>query len=371
MLDVPTSPATEPVAQLSAELENKLLERLVVEWESYNWMLFGDALRRPQFVLLEGRSRLGQWSRSDRTIGLSRQALVEQPWGETLETLKHEMAHQFVDEVLGGEDQPHGPRFRSVCEQRGIDPAATSLGATTVDESKEDRVIGRVRKLLALAESSNQHEAELAASTAQRLILKFNIDLQTRRSEEEAGYTYAYVGQPTGRVQVHQRSIASLLIEHFFVRGIWVGVYQPLEGKRGTVLEICGRPENVQMAEFVHDFLLRTIERLWVEHKKANRIKSNRDRRSFLAGAVAGFSAKLREKRAEAQREGLVWVRDAGVDTYVKRRHPKLVSYGYTPKGDREAYAKGQSAGRTIVLSRPMTSGSDGGAPKALPRGRG
>jgi hypothetical protein len=361
---------SEPVAQLTAELENKLLERLMSEWDDLNWSLFRSTLRPPQFILLDGDSRLGEWCRTDRSIGLSRRAIVERPWSDTLETLKHEMAHQFVDEVLGGDEAPHGPRFRQVCIDRGIDPAATAGPAPRVDASREDRIIDRVRKLLALAESSNQHEAELAASTAQRLILKFNIDLKSRPRPTDA-YAHAHVGVPTGRVQVHQRTLASLLIEHFFVRGIWVTTYQPLEGKKGTVLEICGRPENVQMAEFVHDFVLRTVERLWKEHKKAHGIRSNRDRRSFMAGAVSGFSAKLREKRAEAQREGLVWVRDAGVDAYVKRRHPRLVSCGYRPKGDRNAYAQGHSAGRTIVLSRPMTSGSDGGPRKALPRGRG
>lgn len=362
---------TGRIPELTAELETRLMRQLADEWEDLNWHLFHDVMRPPQLLLIDGQSRLGQWCRDDRTIGLSRRAILERPWYETLETLRHEMAHQFVDEVLGGEDQPHGPRFRRVCEQRGIDPAATAGAVPTAVASEEDRIIARVRKLLALAESSNQHEAELAASTAQRLILKFNIDVQARARTRDRAYAHAQVGVPSGRVQAHQRNLAALLIEHFFVRGIWVSTYSPLEGKTGSVLEICGRPENLQMAEFVYDFVLRTVERLWNEHKKARGIKSNRDRRSFLAGAIAGFSAKLREKRGEAQREGLVWVRDAGVDAYVKRRHPRLVSSRSRSQGHREAYAQGKSAGRTIVLSRPMTSGPEsGGARRALPSGR-
>jgi hypothetical protein len=229
----------------------------------------------------------------------------------------------------------------------------------------------RGRKLLALAESSNQHEAELAASTAQRLILKFNLDLQSRARTGDEAFRFAWVGVPTGRVQAHQRYLGALLIEHFFVKGVWVSAYLPETDKVGRVLEICGRPENVQMAEFVHDFLSRTIERLWVEHKKAQGMTSNRDRRAFLTGAVAGFGAKLEEKRRDARREGLVWVGDAGEREYVQRRHPRLHSVRSSAQDHREAYAHGQSAGRSIVLSRPMTSSTDDASPRrALPRGR-
>lgn len=363
--------ARDRVLELTAELEARIVRRLAAEWEDLNWQLFHDRLRPVQLRLTDTRSRLGEWCAAERTIGLSRHAVLELPWVEVVEVLKHEMAHQFVDEILGGEDRPHGPRFVRACEVRGIDPAATGGAPASGREKQEDRVISRVRKLLALAESSNQHEAELAASTAQRLILKFNLDLQSRPDSDPEAYHHAYVGVPTGRVQAHDRMLAALLIEHFFVRGVWISTYVPQSDKTGSVLEICGRRENLQMAEFVHDFVSRTAERLWKEHKKARGLRSNRDRRAFLSGAIAGFSAKLREKRADARREGLVWVGDAGVEDYVHRRHPRLRSVRSSAQEHREAYADGKSAGRSIVLSRPMTSSNDDGSPRrALPSGR-
>jgi hypothetical protein len=366
-----STPGNARIGELTAELERRILRRLALEWEDLNWSLFRSTLRTPQLRLLAAASRLGEWCAADRTIGISRHAVLEHAWLEVVEILKHEMAHQFVDEILGGEEHPHGPRFVRVCQDRGIDPAATGMPAAPTEAQAEDRVIARVRKLLALAESSNQHEAELAASTAQRLILKFNLDLQSRARTGDEAFRFAWVGVPTGRVQAHQRYLGALLIEHFFVKGVWVSAYLPETDKVGSVLEICGRPENVQMAEFVHDFLSRTIERLWVEHKKAQGMTSNRDRRAFLTGAVAGFGAKLEEKRRDARREGLVWVGDAGVREYVHRRHPRLHSVRSSAQDHREAYAHGQSAGRSIVLSRPMTSSTDDASPRrALPRGR-
>ncbi|MBL4684013.1 MAG: DUF2786 domain-containing protein [Nannocystaceae bacterium] len=356
----------------SALLLARLIRRLADEWESINWQLFGDAMRAPAFELHEGEQTLGLWRARERTIALSMSAVLSRPWLETLETLKHEAAHQFVDEVLGGEASPHGPMFKQVCAARGIDSRAVSPPSSGADrrDDPEDRVIARVQKLLALAVSSNQHEAELAASTAQRIMLKYNLDLQRQPTTEGDDCGYAWLGEPTGRVQAHERNLAGLLAEHYFVQAIWIPVYRPLEGKRGSVLELCGRVENLKMAEFVHGFLLRTTQRLWDEHKRRHDIRSDRDRRSFLAGAVSGFGAKLRVKRSEGQAEGLVWVGDAHVNAYFKRRHPRVRSTGSTSGGSAAAYANGQSAGREIVLSRPVSESRVSSQPRAITAGK-
>jgi len=366
------SDRSRPSEKLSAALLARLLRRLADEWENINWSLFGDAMRPPGFELHDSAKTLGLWRARERTISLSKPAVLTRPWVETMETLKHEAAHQFVDEVLGGDPTPHGPRFKRVCADRGIDGRASSVpGEDVATAAKaEDRVIARVQKLLALAESSNQHEAELAASTAQRIMLKYNLDLQHREAPMGEDCSYLWLGEPTGRVQAHQRHLAGLLAEHYFVQAIWIPVYRPLLGKRASVLELCGRAENLQMAEFVHGFMLRTTARLWQEHKRDNGIRSDRDRRSFLAGAVSGFAAKLRAGREDDRRQGLVWVGDTHVDAYFRRRHPRVRTTSTTSAGSAAAYANGQSAGRGIVLSRPVSQSNVPSRQRALPAGK-
>ncbi len=359
-------PSSDP-AGLTVELEAMLLRRLKYEWVQINWALFGDAMRQPVFELIDSTALLGQWRPGQRTIAISRVAACTRPWVETLETLKHEAAHQYVHEILGADESPHGPLFRKVCAARGIDGRATQVAQPDAsDGGRQSRVVVRVRKLLALAESSNRHEAELAASTAQRIMLKYNLDLQQASSSAADDCSQLWLGEPTGRVQAHMRQLAVLLIEHFFVEAIWVPVYRPLEGKRGSVLEICGRPENLAMAEYVHDFVLRSADRLWREHKRASGLRSDRDRRSFLAGAVVGFAQTLGSKQSEARREGLVWVGDAAVQSFFRRRHPRTTSSSRSMSGSRAAYDHGQSAGRSIVLSRPVSNGPSHGGRRAL-----
>ena len=359
------------VPELTTELEAMLLRRLQYEWEQVNWALFRDAMRLPLLVLSDRTSQLGAWNPTERTISLSRTMVLTRPWPETLETLKHEAAHQFVHEVLQVDEAPHGPAFRRVCSDRGIDHRATGFGPPDPDADRtQARVVARVQKLLALAESSNRHEAELAASTAQRIMLRHNLEVVREAADDTRDCGHLWLGQPTGRVQLHERTLGALLVEHFFVEAIWIPVYRPHDGKRGTVLEICGRPENLAMAEYVHAFVLRTIERLWKEHKRAMGVRSNRPRRSFLAGAVAGFSDKLAAQKRRTEREGLVWVGDASVGEYFGRRHPRTRSTGRSTTGDRQAYAEGHSAGRRIVLSRPVTERSTPPRQRALPAAR-
>src|SRR5205085_8890006 len=141
-----------------------------------------------------------------------------------------------------------------------------------------------------LAESPNQHEAESAMREAQRLMLKFNLDAP---DAGRRGYRFRHLGAPTGRLQPHQRFVAAILGKFFFVETIWVTVHRPLDGIPGTVLEVCGTDANLEMASYVHDFLERSGERLWAEHKRASGVRGDRDRRSYLAGVMRGFYEKL------------------------------------------------------------------------------
>ncbi len=350
--------------QLSVELERKLVHRLAAEWDSVNLTFFKGALRRPQLRVADTRARLGQWDGALRTIELSRELVLTRPWTEVVEVLKHEVAHQFVDECLAVDEPPHGPTFRGICERLGIQGDPRMSVDDDREASADDRVVAKIRKLLALADSPNQHEAENAASLAQKLMLRFNIEVDAL--EQTPDFAFRQLGLPAGRVFEYQRRVAVILGEHFFVEAIWVPAYRPHEGTRGSVLEICGSRPNLAMAAYVHDFLHATAERLWKAYRRDRAVRSNRDRRAFLAGVMEGFEAKLDAQRTTFQREGLVWVPHAELGRYFRRRHPyvRSVRGAGTRRGD--AYAEGQRAGAEIVLSRPVEKGSSGGSPRAL-----
>jgi hypothetical protein len=333
-----------------------LVRELLLEWRRINLTYFKDALMAPALALAQTESHLGRWHGATRTLEISRPLVLQHSWGAVVEVLKHEMAHQYVDEVLKVKDETaHGNAFREVCKRWGIDASAAGVPEAKEDDARA-RVIERVARLLALAESPNQHEAEAAMSAAQRLMLKYNVELQhagaTRR------YNFKHLGEPSGRVGESDRILASILMKHFFVEVIWVPVYRPTEGKRGSVLEICGAPENLEMAEYAHAFLRHTAEELWEEHKTKTRERSNRDRRTFLAGVMSGFADKLGKQAKTSASEGLVWLKDGDLDRFYRARHPHIRNVRYGGQRRTEAFAHGKEAGKNIVLKKPIRGGA-------------
>jgi len=350
---------------LTAALEAALTRELVAAWRQINDAYFRGALTAPTLELVPTRTTLGRWRADTRTIEISRAMVVEQPWTAVIEVLKHETAHQYVHEVLGEQDQsPHGRAFRDACARLGIDARAAGMPYVPGDAAAvggEERVVERIARLLALAESPNRHEAEAAMAAAQRLMLKHNLDAVRARVARD--YGVAHLGSPSGRVGEHERLVAMILGKHFFVEAIWIPVYRPAEGKRGSVLEICGTRANLSIAEYVHAFLHQTAERLWREHRRAAGIASDRERRTYLAGVMTGFSERLARQEAKSRSEGLVWVKDGDLAGYFRRRHPHVRHVRHAGRLRTDAWVRGREAGRTIVLHRPV------GAP-AVSRGR-
>jgi predicted SprT family Zn-dependent metalloprotease len=351
--------------RLSGELERAALHAIYRSWEDMNGALFRFQLARPAIELTDSSSRLGRWHGGLRVIELARSLLVEHGWGVLIEVLKHEMAHQYVDEVLGQpDDSMHGAAFRRVCEERGIDASAAGVPQPEAEKSVDQHLLGRIAKLLALAESSNEHEAQAAMSAAQRLMLKYNIDLAV--SGRQAAYGFRHLGEPSGRVNESQRILAGILSDHFFVQTIWVPVWRPLEGRRGSVLEICGSDANLELAEYVHAFLNVTAERLFREYRRTPSGRRAK-RLTFIAGVMSGFRARLEREQKKSKSEGLVWVGDAALDGFFRKRHPRIRWQRYAVGHGSEAYTRGREAGEKIVLHRGVRGNSGGTAPRLLP----
>ena len=347
-------------AVLTAQLEAALLRELRSRFEYENYARFGEKLAAPVFALVDSETKLGRWVPDGRRIELARAFVLGRPWLEVMSVLQHELAHQYVDEVLRVRNEPpHGDTFRRVCEERGID--ARAGGVPIAAEAPEgDRILDRIRKLLALAGSDNRHEAELAMQKAHELMLRHNVDAPGDRR-----YVIRQIGTPEKRGNRVEGAVLALLAELFFVKVILVPVWLPLLGKRGTAYEISGTQANVDMAEHVYSFLLATADRLWRENRNDTRVRSGRDRLSYQMGVIGGFRDKLLADRITLQETGLVWVGDADLDRHYRARHPRVTTRTRTMRLD-DAHAAGREAGRTVVLHKPVSEGPTATGPRLL-----
>jgi hypothetical protein len=348
---------TEP---LSTELERALLHALLDEYERCNWLYFDEQLRTPTLALSDSERFLGRWTSDLRRIEMGRAFVLGHRWTLVVEVLKHEMAHQFVDEVLGVRDQTaHGAVFQRVCAERRIDPRAAGLpeeGPSSDEGAPRATILARVSKLLALAQSPNEHEAQAAMNLAQKLMLEHNLgELEAKRRR---AYISRELGEPMGRLEESIALIGVVLRDHFFVEIIQLRVWRPREGSRGTVLEATGTADNVAMAEYVYSFLHHTAEALWEQHKRAHKIKGDRDRRAYRAGVITGFLEKLRVEQRSNEQKGLVWVGDPALTEHYRARYPRISTVRTGGSGSAEARSHGHEAGKKLVLRKGVEGAS-------------
>lgn len=359
---------------LGAELLAHTLREVRRSYEELNASLFRGSLATPTLEWRSALSVWGSWRSGQRVLSLNPR-LVERGWGTLVEVLKHEMAHQYVEEILGaGDEGPHGSTFRRVCAERGIDAAATSdlpsdtpaseVAVQNPLESPELAVLRKIEGLLALAKSDNRHEAEVAMTKARRLMLRYNLS-----TVGSSRYSFRHIGKPTGRRMAWERALANLLSDYFFVSIIIVPVYRPKERKRGSVLEACGSPANLEMAAYVHDFLVSSAEALWRQHKREQEFRADRDRQSFLYGVMSGFSDKLKKETVKNQQEGLIWLGDPELDAYFRQRHPHVRQVSGRGRVQRDAFIRGHEAGGRIVLHRGVSAGHSSGMTRLLGSG--
>ncbi len=355
---------------MTEEFDWLLLEELGRSWARANWTHFRDGLVAPVLRLGDLGRRVGTWDAASRTIAIDRGFAWTAPWPHVVEVLHHEMAHQYVREVLHvGDESAHGPAFRQTCARMGIDARAS--GEPVGVPAAEGAALRRIRKLLALADSPNQYEAESAMKAAHRLMLQHQVALRGLHAAE--GYTVRTIGPARARHPAWETLLVGILSKHFFVRIVWVPELDRGRVRRdrsGTqrlaalsVAEAQGTNENLEIAQYVHGFLTDTGQRLWVAHRRAARLSGDRERQRFLAGIMVGFRKKLDENVVACAREGLVWVPDAGLDDFVSRRFPKLTSRGSLQIARSAEFQAGEAAGRAIVLHKPIRSGSSGSTP--------
>jgi len=356
-------------APLGEALERKLLRRLASAWLDVNYQYLGEALRPPSIALHQGERRWGAWHPARRLLTISRRQALCYTWESVLETLKHEIAHQWVSEVLGRDHEaPHGPAFQDACRLLAVDPSPTGDGGVPLFRpggagraaDADDARLARVQKLLALADNNpDEHEARAAFARASELMLKYNLDAVGFGARRD--YAYRHLGPSTGRVPHHRYVIAGLLQEFFFVQCLWVPSYVARTGVAGHRLEVMGTRANVDMAEYVHDCLLRQCDALWRAFKAERRIACRRAKREYLDGLLAGFRRKLRRGARLSEERGLVWVGDPELDEYNAGRHPRTVRARLNAVGRSEVRAHGVAAGERIRLRKPVAAATSRG----------
>jgi hypothetical protein len=327
-------------------------------WRHYNEEYLAGALLAPIIAVVDSHAALGRWHGAQRRLVISTAHIERDPWLEVLDSLRHEMAHQYVGEVLKEDvEAAHGQAFRRACEKLRCSPRASGVSATSGQNrpGAEDRLLRRLRKVLSLAESPNENEAETAVKKARCLLLRYNIDVVAL--DEARHFSRRALGSIKGRRASYELWLALILQEFFFVETLWNETYIAACDRAGTVLEVYGTLANLNMAEYVYDYLTQLLPPLWTTYSRARDLPNNRERQRYWAGVLEGFYHKLQDQEQYMRDEqALVWKGDGRLRDYYSHINPRVrVRYG-RGVAPSEAYHAGLEQGRKVSIRRPLES---------------
>jgi hypothetical protein len=250
-------------------------------------------------LVFEDNSRLGYFDSRTYELGLSKR-LMYQAHEEVLKNiLRHELAH-FMCYLLHGPEVMHGEEFHNVCRLFGwgsdvsLAQANIELENAKIVEQNENtqKLLERLKKLLALASSDNIHESELATLKANQLLLEHNLDLSKKGHNETEDIVYVARVLEAPRKSAKHVAIYEIL-KTFFVSPVFN------HGRGLFYLEVIGDKTSVELADYVAHFLNHELDLLWKKTQKENpALKGKSSKHSFFSGVARGYVEKIEKQKS-------------------------------------------------------------------------
>jgi hypothetical protein len=228
-------------------------------------------------------------------------------------------------------------------------------------DPQQERIMDKIRKLLALSTSSNPAEAAAASAKAQELVQQYNLELS--RIQQEAKPVYLRQVTDIGSSLYWRRWLMSVLAQAQFCHSIALNATK--------TVALIGEQHNIDVVVYLYGYIVAELERLAREaYRTSDRTLAFAAwRNTFCVGAVSVLKQRFaeQEQRFVAQAEesrALVVVKDSALQEAVKRlTQGKISTVTSRMQADADAYERGQAAGRTI----PLRHGVQGGEQRTLP----
>lgn len=157
-----------------------------------------------------------------------------------------------------------------------------------------DEIISKIKKLLRLGQSDNEHEAALAAASAQRLMEKYNISQMmlegaSREDQEEIGICE----EPLYRGGKNRSQWRGAL-----AAGI-ANANSCICFTSGGTIHIIGRASDIEASRYLFKYCEREIDRLSKNYSGHGKGWIN----NYKIGAVVAVTERLKEAKKQAREE--------------------------------------------------------------------
>lgn len=320
-------------------------------------VLYKGVLYPLNIVVFEDNSRLGYFDSRTYELGLSKKLMYSAHDRVLKNVIRHELAH-FWAYIIHGPHVMHGQEFKDICRSFNWDDEVERAYSNIQLENEKiegdlqtQKLLERLKKLLALSSSDNPHERELATLKANQLLLEHNLDMTRDVSREDETVYVKRVLEAT-RKQTKHVAIYEIL-KTFFVSPVFnhgTGIFY---------LEVIGDKTSVELAEYVAHFLNNELEVMWKEAKKKNpTFKNIAAKNSFMRGVAKGYVEKIEEqKKKTAQSFELALIEKnlaKQLHTVYSRIGHSSMSSGSHHSG---ANAAGIESGRNLSIKPGISSG--------------
>lgn len=171
-------------------------------------------------------------------------------------------------------------------------------------DSRMEKVLEKVKKLVALSKSSNEHEAALALERAQALLAEYNLSIADIE-KDESNPDFIISRSPVQDSMPYRRQVGHNISLLYFCTYFYEAV--PAMSKRGNVYTrdrhcIVGAQHNVVVAQMMFDYLVKAIDRLAREGAaEVGKEAYWSFQTAFKVACTSRLCARIKERIAQAR----------------------------------------------------------------------
>lgn len=199
-------------------------------------------------------------------------------------------------------------------------------------------IIEKIQKLLNLANSDNQNEAELASKKAQELLIKYNLCMAQVEVKEYDSEQIEVGRDPSDK----------------FVNDILMKFFLVYPFKSGKFYVFNGTKENLQVAMFVRSFLKQSFKSLYKNEAKKEGWTNGSNRNAFYLGLWKGLKEQLTANQTKHDVSNALIVVTSKLANYVKSQNKIRTTTNNVKESNQDAIALGFEQGRNLKISKGL-----------------
>jgi hypothetical protein len=221
-------------------------------------------------------------------------------------------------------------------------------------ENLDIKIIEKVKKLLALSESSNENEAQLAMMKAQEILAKYKLSLrEVKEFKKINSKIIKSVSDVTFRRSKWKAELADVIANNF-------GCYIYFKTRRTHKIVFLGREEDAAVCNIMLEYAIDSIESTMKAIKysyRRNGMSTKGITNDYAMGFIEGLNYRFEKQKENNEEWGLVLMKDVDViETYNNMDFRKTVNcdvdFEYS-----EVYDQGIEDGKKFSISDKVEQG--------------